>query len=143
MAGNRLEELLQPNMADGIDSPQYQAVQSHFEALTGTLDANEGARKNLVRKMVAKGWIKPGTQNSSDGLVGIVMNKIENDKTTSKFNEFTAMLAAIEGLQDLAKEMRGACDHFSCAVIAPISFCYTDQIHPTIQPGPGPGSGMI
>ena len=94
-------------MAAGTDSPQYQAVQRYFEALTGTLDANEGARKSLVRKMVAKGWIKPGAQNTSDDLVGIVMNKVENDKTTKVFDDFTTMLAAVERLQDLAKEMRG------------------------------------
>ena len=94
-------------MADGIESPQYKAIQGCYEALTGTLDANEGARKSLVRKMVAKGWIKPGAQNSPDDLAGLVMNKIENDKTTKVFDDFTTMLAAVEGLQDLAKEMRG------------------------------------
>ena len=31
---------------------------------------------------------------------------------------------------------------FMCSY-STIFICYTDQIHPTVQPGPGPGSGMI
>ena len=108
-------------MADGIDSPQYQAVQRYFEALTGTLDANEGARKSLFQKMVAKGWIKPGAQNSSDALIGLVLNKIGNDKTNSKFSEFTAMLAAIEGLQHFAKMMRGVVINPRCTCAARVT----------------------
>ena len=95
-------------MAVGIESPRYKAIQSHYEALTTTLEANEGARKSLVRKMITKRWIKPGGKEPPDTLVDIVMNRVENDKSgTSKFDEFTAMLASIEGLQHLSKEIRG------------------------------------
>ena len=92
-------------MAEGIDTPQYKAVQSQYDVLADALDANEKAKTGLTRKMVKYGWISAGASNSSDQLVGIAMNRIKSD--SSKFAEFVDMVDATEGLKHVAKKMRG------------------------------------
>ena len=58
-----------------------------------------------MRKMVTKKWIRHGANNSPDELVGVAMTRIETEPR--KFDEFIKFLAAIEGLQHLAKRIKG------------------------------------
>ena len=63
------------------------------------LESNSAASKTLKQKFKEKSWLKPTDDRDDDGLVTLILNRIEND--VNDFKEFINMLKEIEGTDQI------------------------------------------
>ena len=95
-------------MAEGGESPEYKAVQEHFDVLAAALDANSDAKKDLLRKFKAKGWFKPPAKPDSDEMIGVALDKIRAD--VKHYEEFIGMLKSLSELDHITIKITGIHD---------------------------------
>ena len=72
---------------------------THFRTITEELEFYPNAFHLLTMDVKAKGWLPVYSKPSEEELVSSMINRIKHD--TSHFEEFTAMLHAIEGMDQV------------------------------------------
>ena len=66
-----------------------------MNAMNAPVVSNPPASKTLKEKFKEKSWLEPTDDRDDDGLVTLVLNRIEHD--INQFEEFIKMLKDIEG----------------------------------------------
>ena len=87
------------------ESPEYKAVQEHFGVLAAALDANSGAKKDLLREFKSKGWFKPAAKPDSDRMICVALDKIRAD--VKHYEEFIGMLKSQSELNHITIKITG------------------------------------
>ena len=80
------------------NSPQYKAVLSHLEALTGAEDS-------LLMKFKELSWLPIGAEASANELVTLALNRIVND--VRDYDVFVHMLRDIAGMERMVTTIAG------------------------------------
>ena len=86
-------------------SDGHAAVRNSWEVILGALDTPSMAR-DLIRKLVSKGWTRPTREATPDGIMALVLNQIQN--RPGAFEEFIEMLRRIAGMEHVVLQILSA-----------------------------------
>ena len=91
-------------MASGKDSPQYKIMKENLKHIVTTLKCNTAAHDALKMSMKCEGWLEVYDDPTADGLVPIILNRIELE--AGDYDVFMRMLRDTDGMDQIAKKLQ-------------------------------------
>ena len=89
----------------GKTTPQYKSVNTSQSTIISAFKCNPSAFKTLKQKFKEKSWLALADDKDEEGLVILVLNRIELD--VGDFNKLNDMLKGIEGMDLIVKQLKG------------------------------------